>query len=348
MDVVEELARSRAAALFAADHVNVQPHAGAVANLAVYLSVLKPGDRLLGMELDHGGHLTHGSPVNVSGKYYQCFSYRVDPQSGCLDMDEVRNVARRVLPRLIIAGASSYSRIIDFAAFARIADEVGALLMVDMAHIAGMVAVGLHPSPVPHAHFVTSTTHKTLRGPRGGMVLCRKEFARDLDRAVFPGLQGGPLMHIIAAKAVAFKEAQTEGFFQYQQNILYNARALAKGLQEFDFNLVSGGTDNHLVLLDLRNKGITGRDAELLLDELGITTNKNAIPDDPQNRLITSGLRLGTPAVTSRGMQEAEMKQIAAMINTAIAGRNDSIVRTRIKREVKKLTAAFPVYQNIR
>ncbi|HAP32369.1 MAG TPA: serine hydroxymethyltransferase [Firmicutes bacterium] len=348
MDVVEELARSRAAALFAAEHVNVQPHAGAVANLAVYLSVLKPGDRLLGMELAHGGHLTHGSAVNVSGKYYQCFSYRVDPRSGYLDMDEVRKVARRVLPRLIIAGASSYSRIIDFAAFARIADEVGALFMVDMAHIAGMVAVGLHPSPVPHAHFVTSTTHKTLRGPRGGMILCRKDFARDLDRAVFPGLQGGPLMHIIAAKAVAFKEAQTEDFYRYQQNVLKNARALAEELKELGFNLVSGGTDNHLVLLDLRNKGITGQEAELLLDELGITANKNAIPDDPQNRLITSGLRLGTPAVTSRGMQEPEMKQIAALINTAIAGRKDSIVRTRVKREVKKLVAAFPVYQNMR
>ncbi|MEW5919472.1 MAG: serine hydroxymethyltransferase [Bacillota bacterium] len=345
VDVVEELARTRAAALFGAEHVNVQPHAGAVANLAVYLAVLNPGDRILGMELDHGGHLTHGSPANISGKYFQCFSYKVDAQSGYLDMEEVRRTAQRVLPRLIIAGASAYPRTIDFAAFAQIAGEVDALLMVDMAHIAGMVAAGLHPTPVPHAHFVTSTTHKTLRGPRGGMILCRKRFARAVDKAVFPGIQGGPLMHIIAAKAVAFKEAQGEDFYRYQGQILKNARALAQHLKELNFNLVSGGTDNHLVLLDLRNKGITGREAELLLDELGITANKNAIPDDPQNRLVTSGIRLGTPAVTSRGMHEAEMKQIAALINSAIEGKDDPVALARVKREVKNLCTAFPVYQ---
>lgn len=344
VDVVEELARTRATTLFGAEHVNVQPHAGAIANLAVFLTVLKPGDRVLGMGLDHGGHLTHGSHANISGKYYQSFSYRVDPQSGYLDMEEVRKEAHRVSPRLIIAGASSYPRIIDFAAFAKIAEEVDALLMVDMAHIAGMVAVGLHPSPVPHAHFVTSTTHKTLRGPRGGMILCRSQFARAVDKAIFPGVQGGPLMHIIAAKAVAFKEAQTEDFYCYQEQILKNARVLAEQLKDLGFNLVSGGTDNHLVLLDLRGKGISGRDAELLLDELGITANKNAIPDDPQNRMITSGIRLGTPAVTSRGMQEQEMKQIAALINKAIEGRADPRVKARIKREVKNLCTAFPVY----
>lgn len=344
VDVVEELARTRAAALFGAEHVNVQPHAGAVANLAVFLAVLNPGDPILGMGLDHGGHLTHGSPANISGKYFQCFSYHVDPESGYLDMDEVMKEAKRVKPKLIIAGASSYPRLIDFEAFARIAAEVDALLMVDMAHIAGMVAVGLHPTPVPHAHFVTSTTHKTLRGPRGGMILCRSQFARKVDRAVFPGVQGGPLMHIIAAKAVAFKEAQTEAFYRYQEQILKNARVLAQSLKELGFELVSGGTDNHLVLLDLRTKGITGRDGELLLDDLGITANKNVIPEDPQNRMITSGIRLGTPAVTSRGMKEDEMKQIAALINKAIEGRGDPVAMAKVKREVKNLCAAFPVY----
>ena len=344
VDVVEALARTRAATLFGAEHVNVQPHAGAVANLAVFLAVLKPGDRVLGMGLDHGGHLTHGSPANISGKYYQCFSYKVDPQSGYLDMEEVRREAHRVSPRLIIAGASSYPRIIDFEAFAQIAREVDALLLVDMAHIAGMVAVGLHPSPFPHAHFVTSTTHKTLRGPRGGMILCHNQFARAVDKAVFPGVQGGPLMHIIAAKAVAFKEAQTEDFYSYQKQVLKNARVLAQQLKAQGFDLVSGGTDNHLVLLDLRGKGITGRDAELLLDELGITTNKNAIPDDPQNRMTTSGIRLGTPAITSRGMQEAEMIQIADLINKAIEGRADPRIMSRVKRGVKNLCDAFPVY----
>lgn len=347
VDVVEELARTRAAALFSAEHVNVQPHAGAAANLAVYFAMLNPGDRILGMELDHGGHLTHGSPANISGKYFQCFSYKVDAESGYLDMEEVRKTAQRVKPRLIVAGASAYPRIIDFAAFAAIAEEVDALLMVDMAHIAGMVAAGLHPTPVPYAHFVTSTTHKTLRGPRGGMILCRKEFGRAVDKAVFPGIQGGPLMHIIAAKAVAFKEAQSEDFYRYQEQILNNARALALHLKELGFNLVSGGTDNHLMLLDLRNKGISGREAELLLDDLGITANKNAIPDDPQNRYITSGIRLGTPSVTSRGMREAEMKLIASLINAVIEGKDDPVALARVKKEVKQICAAFPVYQNL-
>ncbi len=346
VDVVEELARTRAAALFGAEHVNVQPHAGAMANLAVYVTVLKPGDPVLGMNLSHGGHLTHGSPVNISGMYYNFYSYGVDPQSGYIDMEEVRRIAKEVSPRLIVAGASAYPRIIDFAAFEEIAREVDACLMVDMAHIAGLVAAGLHPNPVPHSHFVTTTTHKTLRGPRGGMILCRAGYGRDIDKAVFPGIQGGPLMHVIAAKAVAFKEAQSEEFNLYQEQVVANARVLAEKLTEMGFDLVSGGTDNHLILVDLRSKNISGREAESLLDEVGITVNKNAIPFDPRSAVVTSGIRIGTPTVTSRGMKEKEIEVMAGLINRALEGRGDPVVLADVKRKVKELCSAFPLYHN--
>lgn len=344
VDIVEELARERAAELFKAEHVNVQPHSGASANMAVHFAVLETGDTALGMDLAHGGHLTHGSPVNISGKYYNFYGYGVDPRTGYIDMDEVKKLALKVSPRLIIAGASAYPRIIDFAAFEAIAREVDAYLMVDMAHIAGLVAAGLHPNPVPHAEFVTSTTHKTLRGARGGLILCRKKYAHIIDKAVFPGIQGGPLMHAIAAKAVAFKEAMGEDFVRYQEQVILNARALAETLLEMDFNLISGGTDNHLLLVDLRNKNISGKDAETLLDEVGITVNKNAIPDDPESPFVTSGIRIGTPAVTSRGMQEAEMKAIAGYILRTLEGRDNPIIMAQVKRKVKELCAAFPLY----
>jgi len=345
VDIVEMLAISRAMELFGAEHANVQPHSGASANLAVYLTVLKPGDVVLGMDLAHGGHLTHGSPANISGKYYSFYTYGVDPKSGYLDMEKVRRLAQKVRPRLIVAGASAYPRTIDFAAFKSIAAEIGAYLMVDMAHIAGLVAAGLHPSPVPHAEFVTSTTHKTLRGARGGLILCVKKFARAIDRAVFPGIQGGPLMHAIAGKAVAFKEAQGEEFVAYQKQVLKNARALAQRLLELGFDLVSGGTDNHLILVDLRNKNITGREMENILDQVGISVNKNAVPDDPESPIITSGIRLGTPAVTSRGMKEAEMALIADLINAALVGRRDPGTMTQIKKKVKDLCESFPLYR---
>lgn len=348
VDIVEDLARSRALELFGAEHVNVQPHAGATANLAVYFAVLKPGDNVLGMDLSNGGHLTHGSPVNISGKYFHFYSYGVNDRTGYIDMDEVAEIARKSSPRLIIAGASAYSRQIDFAAFEKIAEETGAYLMVDMAHIAGLVATGLHPSPFPHAHFVTTTTHKTLRGPRGGMIFCRKEFARQIDKAVFPGVQGGPLMHVIAAKAVALKEAQSPEFIEYQQQVVKNAQVLSQALQELGYNLVSGGTDNHLLLVDLRNKKLTGRDAEKLLDEVGISVNKNAIPGDPEKPVVTSGIRLGTPAVTSRGMKEAEMKILAELINETLEGERDAVSTARLKRKVQQLCAAFPVYGEVR
>ncbi len=345
VDVVEELARSRAQELFDAEHANVQPHAGAVANLAVYLAFLQLGDVVLGMDLAHVGHLTHGSPVNISGMYFNFHSYGVDPASGYIDMDEVRKIALQIRPRLIVAGASAYPRTIDFASFASIAREVGAALMVDMAHIAGLVAAEVHPSPVPHAEFITSTTHKTLRGPRGGLILCRREYARAVDKAVFPGLQGGPLMHVIAAKAISFKEAADKGFRDYQLQVVRNARVLAESLRQMGFDLVSGGTDNHLLLLDLRSKNISGRDAENLLDELGITVNKNAIPYDPNSPLVTSGIRLGTPALTSRGMKENEMKVIAGLINRAIERKNDPEELAGVKKEVKELCVEFPLYE---
>jgi glycine hydroxymethyltransferase len=346
VDLVEDLARERAKELFGAEHANVQPHAGAVANLAVYLMALKPGDTVLGMDLGHGGHLTHGSPVNISGKYFNFHSYGVDPQSGFIDLEVVRKTARKVKPRLIIAGASAYPRKLDFAAFKAIAAEVGAYLMADMAHIAGLVSAGLHPNPVPHAEFVTSTTHKTLRGPRGGLILCRREFAAEIDKAVFPGVQGGPLMHVIAAKAVAFLEARQQVFFSYQEQVIKNAHKLAECLLDLGYDLVSGGTDNHLLLVDLRSKKISGRETENLLDEVGITANKNAIPFDTVSPVITSGIRLGTPAVTSRGMGEKEMEIIAGLINRAIEGRNDPIIRADVKRKAKQLCQDFPLYQD--
>lgn len=319
VDVVEDLARDRAKELFGAEHANVQPHSGAQANMAVFFGFLKPGDTVMGMSLAHGGHLTHGSPVNMSGNYFNIVPYGVSDEDHRIDYDEVERIALECKPKLIVAGASAYPRIIDFERFGAIAKKVGAYLMVDMAHIAGLVATGLHPSPVPYADFVTTTTHKTLRGPRGGMILCREEYAKQIDKAIFPGIQGGPLMHVIAAKAVALGEALSPAFKEYQTQILKNAAVLATELQKHGFTLVSGGTDNHLMLVDVRSKNVTGKEAEHLLDEIGITANKNTIPNDPQSPFITSGLRLGTPAVTSRGMTEADMVEIAAIINLTLS-----------------------------
>ena len=344
VDVVEDLARDRAKKLFGADHVNVQPHSGSQANTGVYFACLKPGDTVLGMNLSHGGHLTHGSPVNLSGKYFNFVAYGVDRKTELIDFDAVRELALQHKPKLIIAGASAYPRTLDFQAFRSIADEVGALLMVDMAHIAGLVAAGLHPSPVPHAQFVTTTTHKTLRGPRGGMILCTSEWANAIDKAIFPGIQGGPLMHIIAAKAVAFKEALEPSFKDYQTQIVKNAKTLAEELMARGYRLVSGGTDTHLMLVDLTPKGITGREAELLLDEVGITVNKNGIPFDTKKPTVTSGIRIGTPAVTTRGMKEEEMKVIARLIDETLTSRDDEQVRVRVAAEVKELTGRFPFY----
>jgi len=344
VDIAENLARDRAKAIFGAEHANVQPHSGAQANTAVYFAVLEPGDLIMGMDLAHGGHLTHGSPVSISGKYFKVVSYGVDPETQTIDYDAVRSIARQHKPKIIVAGASAYPRTIDFAAFAEIAKEIGAYFMVDMAHIAGLVAAGLHPSPVPHADFVTTTTHKTLRGPRGGMILCKEEHAKAVDKAVFPGIQGGPLMHIIAAKAVAFKEAQQPEFAEYQRQIVANASALAEALMERGFNLVSGGTDTHLMLVDLRSKNITGKEAETLLDAAGITANKNAIPFDPEKPFIASGIRLGTPAVTTRGMKEPEMVKIAEAIDLVLTYRDDSEKVEAGKRLVGDLCRAFPLY----
>ncbi|SHH29482.1 serine hydroxymethyltransferase [Caloranaerobacter azorensis DSM 13643] len=342
VDIVEDLARERLKKLFGAEHANVQPHSGANANLGVYFAVLEPGDKVLGMSLSHGGHLTHGSPVNISGTYFNFVSYGVNKETEMIDYDEVMEIAKRERPKLIVAGASAYPRIIDFKKFREIADAVGAYLMVDMAHIAGLVAAGLHPSPVPYADFVTTTTHKTLRGPRGGVILCKKEYAKKIDKAIFPGLQGGPLMHVIAAKAVSFKEALEDDFKEYQKQIIKNASVLAESLIERGFRLVSGGTDNHLILIDLRNKGLTGKKAEALLDEVGVTTNKNTIPFDPESPFVTSGLRIGTPAVTTRGMKEEQMVEIAEIINLTLDESND---RNMIKERVKKLCDSFPLYE---
>jgi glycine hydroxymethyltransferase len=347
VDIVEDLARERAKQLFGADHANVQPHSGAQANTAVYFSALEPGDVVLGMNLSHGGHLTHGSPVNLSGKYFKFVPYGVDQKTETIDYDVVRTLARQHRPRMIVAGASAYPRVIDFAAFGDIAREVGAVLMVDMAHIAGLIAAGLHPSPVPHAEYVTTTTHKTLRGPRGGMILCQEKFAQKIDKSVFPGIQGGPLMHIIAAKAVALGEALKPEFGDYQRQIVKNAAALAQGLQDRGFRLVSGGTDNHLMLVDLNSKGVTGKDAERVLDEVGITVNKNTIPFETRSPMVTSGIRIGTPAVTSRGMREAEMEQIADWIDRALAARGDRAVLDGIRGEVRALCARFPIYSGL-
>jgi len=338
VDKVEDLARDRAKKIFGADHANVQPHSGSNANFGVYFSVLKPGDKILGMDLSQGGHLTHGSPVNMSGSYFDVVFYGVNKETETIDYDQVRETAKREQPKLIVAGASAYSRFIDFKAFREIADEVGAYFMVDMAHIAGLVAAGLHPNPVEYADFVTTTTHKTLRGPRGGMILCKSEFAQKIDKAIFPGIQGGPLMHVIAAKAVCFKEAMEDGFKEYQQQVIKNAKALSQELAIRGFRIVSGGTDNHLMLVDLRNKNLTGKEAEKMLDEIHITTNKNTIPFDPQSPFVTSGLRIGTPAVTTRGLKEAEMAELASIIDSSLSRTEDETV---LKNRVLELTSKF-------
>ncbi len=342
IDVAEELAIDRLKKLFGAEHANVQPHCGSSANFAVYQSVLKPGDVVMGMSLTHGGHLTHGSPVNMSGKLYKFISYGVDKETERIDYDEVERIARENKPKMIVAGASAYSREIDFEKFRRIADVVGAYLMVDMAHIAGLVAAGLHVNPCPYADFVTTTTHKTLRGPRGGAILCKSEYAKIIDKAIFPGSQGGPLMHVIASKAVCFKEASTYEFKRYQEQIIKNADALAKELKIKGFRIVSDGTDNHMMLLDLRNMNITGKDAEKRLDEIGVTVNKNTVPYDTESPFVTSGIRVGTPAVTTRGMIESDMAKIAEIIRGAIEGDIDD---ESLKNDVKKLCKEFPLYE---
>ena len=344
VDEVERLAIERVTRLFGADHANVQPHSGSQANMAVYAALLQPGDRILGMNLSHGGHLTHGSKASLSGKYFEAHFYGVDPETETIDYEALARTAEEVRPKLIIAGASAYPRVIDFARFREVADSVGAYLMVDMAHIGGLVAAGVHPSPVPYADVVTTTTHKTLRGPRGGMILCREELAQRIDKAIFPGTQGGPLMHIIAAKAVALGEALTPEFTVYQNNIVKNARALADGLTARGIRLVSGGTDNHLMLLDLRGTPVTGKELETRLDEVCITANKNAVPNDPQKPMITSGLRVGTPAVTTRGFGIPEMEKIAGFISDAVFDFDAN--RERIAAEVRELTDRFPIYKD--
>lgn len=346
VDGVERLAIERVKQLFNAPHANVQPHSGAQANMAVFFAMLKPGDTILGMALDQGGHLTHGSPVNMSGKWFDAKFYGVDAATGRLDYDKAEEVALAVKPRLIICGASNYPRIIDFERMRSIADKVGAYLMADIAHIAGLVSAGLHPNPFPHAHFVTTTTHKTLRGPRGGVVMCQEEFAQAVDKAVFPGIQGGPLMHVIAAKAAAFGEALKPEFKQYQAGIVANASMLAKTLIEEGLAIVSGGTDNHLMTVDLRPVGMTGKKACAILEEVRITTNKNAIPNDPEKPMVTSGIRLGTPAVTSRGMGEREMKSIAKAIADVLKQPEDEAVRCQVLSTVDDLCRAFPLYES--
>ena len=342
VDVVENIAIDRAKKLFGADHANVQPHSGANANLAAFFALVKPGDTVMGMDLSCGGHLSHGSPVNISGKYFHIVPYGVNTETGRIDYEEVRRIALECKPKLIVAGASAYARIIDFKKMREIADEVGAYLMVDMAHIAGLIAAGLHPSPVPYTHVVTTTTHKTLRGPRGGLILCTADLAQAIDKAVFPGTQGGPLEHIIAAKAVALGEALQDDVKTYQQQVLNNAQALSKALLEEGFQIVSGGTDNHLMLVDLRPFDITGKELEHRLDEVHITANKNTIPNDPQSPFVTSGVRLGTPAVTSRGFKEAEMRKIAHWIKETAADFEGT--KDRVTEEVMELCAKFPIY----
>ena len=345
VDIAEELARERLKKLFGAEHVNVQPHSGANANFAVYFALLKPGDTILGMNLAHGGHLTHGSPVNVSGVYFNIVAYGVDDKTHRIDYDQLRDLALKHKPKMIVGGASAYPREIDFKIMGEIAKEAGAILMVDMAHIAGLCATGLHINPVPYADVVTTTTHKTLRGPRGGAILCKEEYAKQIDKAIFPGTQGGPLMHVIAAKAVAFKEALQPEFKEYQQQVVKNAKTLAQALMDHGFDLVSGGTDNHLMLVDLRSSGVTGKEAEKLLEEVGITVNKNAIPNDPQKPMITSGIRIGTPAATSRGMKENDMKVIAEIIALAIKKRDDAKAVARAKEMADELCKKYPLYQ---
>ena len=342
VDIVEDIARERAKKLFGAEHANVQPHSGANANLAVFFALLQPGDTVMGMNLQQGGHLSHGSPVNISGKYFNIVPYGVNDETEMIDYDEMLKIAKECKPKLIVVGASAYSRVIDFKRCREIADEVGAYLMVDMAHIAGLIAAGVHPSPVPYADVVTTTTHKTLRGPRGGLILCKEQYAKQIDKAIFPGIQGGPLMHIIAAKAVALGEALTDEFKDYQQQIVKNAAALSKALTDNGIELVSGGTDNHLMLLKLVNKGITGKELEHRLDEVHITANKNTIPNDPQSPFVTSGLRIGTPAVTSRGFKEPEMVLIANWISDIINDFEGN--KDRVSKEVQELCAKYPIY----
>ena len=345
VDIAENLAIDRAKALFAAEHVNVQPHSGAQANTAVYFALLEPGDRILGLDLNHGGHLTHGMPKNVSGKTYQASAYTVEPDTCLIDYDRLLETARACQPKIIVAGASAYPRKLDFARFRAIADEVGALLFVDMAHIAGLIAAGLHPSPIPYADIVTTTTHKTLRGPRGGMILCKEKYAKAIDSAVFPGQQGGPLMHVIAAKAVALREAMQPEFKAYQQRVVDNAQALAGGLIKRGFSLVSGGTDTHLMLADLRGSGVTGKEMQIRLDEVNITCNKNGIPYDPEKPFITSGIRLGTPAVTSRGMSIADMDEIAELISLTL--RDYESEAEHIRSRVEAICCRYPLYPSL-
>ena len=346
VDIVEQLAIDRAKKLFGAEYANVQPHSGAQANTAVYFALLQPGDTILGMNLTDGGHLTHGSPVNISGKYFKIIPYGVDKETERIDYDELERLAKEHQPKLIVGGASAYSRVIDFERMAQIAKSVGAYFMVDMAHIAGLVAAGLHPSPVPYADVVTTTTHKTLRGPRGGLILCRDaEFGKQFNKAIFPGIQGGPLMHVIAAKAVAFKEALSDEFKVYQQQVLDNAKALADELVKKGFRIVSGGTDNHLMLVDLRSKNITGKEAQFLLDEIGITANRNTIPFEPLSPFVTSGIRLGTPALTTRGLKEDDIREVADIIADVIENREDGAVIETAKAKVQAICKKFPLYE---
>jgi glycine hydroxymethyltransferase len=345
IDEIEQLAIDRLKQLFGAEHANVQPHSGAQANFAAFMAVVSPGEKIMGMALPHGGHLSHGAPVNHSGVVWKAVHYGVDPATGRIDYDQVREQAKREQPKLIIAGGSAYARIIDFAAFRSIADEVGAVFLVDMAHFAGLVAGGVHPSPVPHAPVVTSTTHKTLRGPRAGLILCTAEYQKAIDKSVFPGTQGGPLEHVIAAKAVSFGEALTDDFKTYARRVVENAKALAQALIGRGFAIVSGGTDTHLMLVDLRPKNLTGKVAEKTLDQAGITVNKNTIPDDPQSPFVTSGIRLGTPALTTRGMGPGEMERIAELIDRALT-RPDEATLARVRQEVEELSSTFPLYQS--
>ena len=346
VDIVEQLAIDRAKKLFGAEYANVQPHSGAQANTAVYFALLQPGDSIPGMNLTDGGHLTHGSPVNISGKYFKIIPYGVDKETERIDYDELERLAKEHQPKLIVGGASAYSRVIDFERMAQIAKSVGAYFMVDMAHIAGLVAAGLHPSPVPYADVVTTTTHKTLRGPRGGLILCRDaEFGKQFNKAIFPGIQGGPLMHVVAAKAVAFKEALSDEFKVYQQQVLDNAKALADELVKKRFRIVSGGTDNHLMLVDLRSKNITGKEAQFLLDEIGITANRNPIPFEPLSPFVTSGIRLGTPALTTRGLKEEDIREVADIIADVIENREDSAVIEAAKAKVQAICKKFPLYE---
>jgi glycine hydroxymethyltransferase len=348
VDVVENLAIERAKKLFGAEHVNVQPHSGSQANMAVYLAALEYGDTVLAMDLACGGHLTHGLKINFSGRSYHFIPYKVNPKTEMLDYGEIEALAKEHKPRMIVCGASAYSRTIDFKRFREICDKVGAYLFVDMAHIAGLVAAGLHPNPVPYAEFVTTTTHKTLRGPRGGMILCREEFARRINSTVFPGTQGGPLMHVIAAKAVAFQEALTDEFREYQRQIVKNSQAVAREMADLGYRIVAGGTDNHLFMVDLRSKGITGKDATTVLDQVRITVNKNLIPFDPQPPVTTSGIRIGTPVVTSRGMKEKQMKRIADLMDEAMTRKDDENELAKIRKGVEELTREFPIYKGLR